>query len=89
MSPSLTLGSQNSSNEDILKVGLIGVGLRGTNHLNNLLYRKDVIINSICDVDPNRIKIALTKILAAGKKKPKIFGSNDYDYRNLLNLKKY
>ncbi len=69
-----------------LKVGLIGVGLRGTNHLNNLLDRDDVIVTAICDTDPRRIKIATDIITKKGGKKPLVFGKNDYDYRNLLEL---
>ncbi len=72
---------------DKLRVGLIGVGLRGTNHLNNLLLRKDAVITAICDIDPDRIALNLGLIAKAGKEKPKTFGSDDYDYRNLLELK--
>lgn len=70
-----------------LKVGLIGVGLRGTNHLNNLLKREDVNITAICDIDPKRIELSLKSIEKADKKTPKTFGSNEYDYRNLLQSK--
>ncbi|MCL4107794.1 UNVERIFIED_CONTAM: hypothetical protein GTU68_027179 [Idotea baltica] len=67
-----------------LNIGLIGVGLRGTNHLNNLLKRDDVVIRSICDIDPKRISIAQEKIKEAGQSEAKVFGKDDYDYRNLL-----
>ncbi len=70
-----------------LNVGLIGVGERGNNHLSNLLLRKDVNVTAICDIDANRIEEAKNKMIKAGKKAPKTFGSNDYDYRNLLDLK--
>ncbi len=86
MMPNLTFGANKSKTEK-LKVGLIGVGLRGTNHLNNLLSREDVLITAICDIDSRRIKIALDHIEKAGEKKPEIFGDNDLDYRNLLDLK--
>ena len=82
--PNLTF-SFNSSEK--LKVGMIGVGLRGTNHLNNLLLRDDILITAICDIDPKRIKIAVDDIVKSGNKKPLVFGSNDFDYRNLLALK--
>lgn len=85
--PHTSFGLSNSNKMDKLKIGLVGVGLRGTNHLNNVLLRKDVLVTAICDIDPNRISIALDKISKAGKKKPQVFGSNDYDYRNLLALK--
>jgi len=87
MSPSLSFGATDPFKDKKLKVGLIGVGLRGTNHLNNVLLRDDVIVTAICDVDPRRIKIALDRVDKAGKKKPKVFGNNDLDYRNLLELK--
>ena len=86
VAPSLTFGFNNGSIQK-LKVGLIGVGLRGTNHLNNVLLRDDVLVTAICDIDPNRINIALDKIEKAGQEKPEVFGDNDYDYRNLLALK--
>lgn len=83
--PNFTFGTNMSKEK--LKVGLIGVGLRGTDHLNNLLHRDDVLVTAVCDIDPNRISIALDKIEKAGQKKPVVFGSSDYDYRNLLELK--
>ncbi len=70
-----------------LNVGLIGVGERGTNHLSNLLLRKDVNVTAICDIDANRLDAAKARMAKAGKKAPKTFGNSDYDYRNLLELK--
>jgi len=87
MVPNLSFGLSNNNKGDKLRVGLIGVGLRGTNHLNNVLQREDVLVTAICDVDPNRISIALGKIEEAGQKKPEVFGNSDLDYRNLLDLK--
>ncbi len=86
MVPNLSFGMLRGINGDKLRVGLIGVGLRGTNHLNNVLHRDDVLVTAICDIDPRRISIALDKINKAGQKKPTIFGNSDYDYRNLLEL---
>ena len=79
-------GKFTNSNTENLNLGFIGVGLRGTNHLNNMLQRDDVNVTAICDIDPDRIDIALGKISDAGQPKPKVFGKNDYDYRNLLDL---
>jgi predicted dehydrogenase len=87
MIPKLTFSQSIGLNTDKLRIGMIGVGLRGTNHLNNVLRRDDVVVTAICDVDPNRISIALDKIDKAGQNKPAVFGDNDLDYRNLLDLK--
>lgn len=82
-----SFASKLYSPADKLNVALIGVGLRGTNHLQNLLLRKDINVVAICDIDPKRISIAKDLITKEGAKEPLIFGSNDYDYRNLLELK--
>tara|TARA_R110002049_G_scaffold51189_3_gene144977 strand:- start:22321 stop:23691 length:1371 start_codon:yes stop_codon:yes gene_type:complete len=85
--PSLSFGSGFKLNQEKLKLAFIGVGLRGTNHLSNALQRKDIEITAICDLDSNRIDIALSMIKDAGHKAPKVFGKNNLDYRNLLGLR--
>lgn len=87
MSPSIAFGFNINKTDIKLKVGLIGVGLRGANHLQNLLLRDDVTIAAICDIDPNRIKIAQDLISKKSKERPKVFNEGEYDYKNLLGLK--
>lgn len=86
LAPSLSLG-QNNLFKSTLNVGLIGVGLRGTNHLTNLIQRDDINITAICDIDPTRIAIAKEHLTKAGEKAPKVFGKDNYDYRNMLQEK--
>jgi predicted dehydrogenase len=83
LAPGIAYSSLRSPQEK-LNVALIGVGLRGTNHLVNLLQRKDTSITAICDIDPKRISIAKEHIAKAGFPVPKVFGKDEYDYRNLL-----
>ena len=85
--PEVLLGKQKSPFTEKLNIGLIGVGLRGTAHLKNLLNRDDIKVVAICDIDPKRIEIAQAIFESSGLEKPKVFGKNDYDYRNLLELK--
>ena len=84
--PHSVMGFSTASTAKNLKMGIIGVGLRGTEHLKNLLLRKDIEIMAVCDVDPNRIKIADELIQKAGRKPARSFGSDELDYRNLLNM---
>ena len=86
LAPQFTFGTGLNTNKEKLNVGLIGVGLRGTNHLNNVLLRDDVNVVAICDIDDNRISIAQEIIEKHEKKKAQVFGKDDYDYRNLLAL---
>jgi len=85
--PNLASAMYTPDTKKELNVGLIGVGLRGTNHLRNLLSRTDVQITALCDVDPERLTLGKKLLSEAGKKAPAIFGNGSYDYLNLLALK--
>ncbi len=87
VAPSISFGSPFKAANDKLQIGIIGLGLRGTNHLQNALKRDDVMVTAIADVDPARIVIAQKAIAEAGGKPAKVFGKNDLDYRNLLALR--
>ncbi|WP_372944830.1 Gfo/Idh/MocA family protein [Muriicola sp.] len=82
--PQYMAGMQQSTVKEELRVGLIGVGLRGTNHLRNLLQRKDVRVTAICDIDPDRITLCEALIREMGKSRAKVYGRSDQDYLNLL-----
>lgn len=69
------------------RIAFIGLGLRGCNHLNNLLQRDDVIIPAICDIDPARIAIAQKMITDKGLPKAMVFKEHEYSYRFLLEQK--
>ena len=84
--PSMPFASPVRISGKKLRVGFIGVGLRGTNHVNNVLLRKDVEVAAICDIDSKRVEIALKMVADSGGAKPKVFGDSDFDYRNLLAL---
>ncbi|WKN44189.1 Gfo/Idh/MocA family protein [Tunicatimonas pelagia] len=84
--PGISKAGFSSASINKLNVGLIGIGLRGTNHLNNLLLRDDINIAAICDVDDTRVQLNLESIKKKGCPAPKVFGKDEYDYRNLLEL---
>ena len=83
LAPNMAFGMASSKKEK-LHLALIGVGLRGTNHLTNLLQREDVVIVAICDIDSKRIELCLDLIKKSSQPTPKIFGKDTMDYRNLL-----
>ncbi len=78
--PSILFGKDDRK----VKMGLIGTGLRGRNHLNLLLRREDVDLRAICDTDPEAIKAAQKMITDAGKKEVTAYSNGDYDFRNML-----
>src|SRR5688572_30427683 len=83
LAPSLAFGKVSAPPAQT-KIGLIGVGLRGTNHLKNLLKRTDVLIPAICDIDPERIKIGLDLIEKAGFKKPQVYSQGSEAFREMV-----
>ncbi len=70
-----------------VKMALIGVGLRGQNHLELLLTREDVEIVAICDISDVMLKTAKEMINKSGKKMPQIFTGDNYAWKKMLELK--
>jgi len=66
------------------RIGFIGVGLRGRNHLNNLLMRDDVVIPAICDINPQALEKAQGMITGKGLKRVATYGDNEYSYLEML-----
>ena len=66
-----------------VRLGFIGVGLRGQNHLEMAMYRPDVEVVAICDIDPKAIDIALKMISDKGRPVPAVYGKTEKDFENL------
>ena len=69
-----------------VRLGFIGVGLRGTWHLKNALERDDIEVKAICDIDSDRNKIAQAMIAKAGQK-ARVFDRDEHAYRSLLEMR--
>ncbi len=69
-----------------VKIGLIGLGERGQNHLEVLLKREDIEIIALCDIDKNVLEIALSMLKKAEKSLPKLFSNGEFDYENLAQM---
>ena len=81
----LPTGSILSDNTKV-KIGIIGVGLRGQDHLALLLKRDDTEVVAICDVQENMLSMAKKLFTDAKKPLPKIFTGSNYAYLDLLNI---
>ena len=68
---------------DVVRVGVIGVGGRGTGMLGNFLALEHVQVNAICDVVKEKAVHAQGLVEKAGQKKPEIYTSGDHDFENL------
>ncbi len=67
-----------------VRIGIIGVGLRGQSHLDMLLRRDDVLVTAFADPDKDMLAAALNMVKEAGKAAPAVFSNGNEDYLNLL-----
>jgi predicted dehydrogenase len=84
--PSSNLFASQPQNR--LRVGMIGVGLRGQGHLDLLLRRSDVDIVAICDIDERMLKSSKDRISKSGKKVPPIYSEGKYAWQKMLEKEK-
>lgn len=75
------------SKDEKLRLGFIGVGLRGQSHLELALRRNDVTVVAICDIQQRMIDMCKKRIADSGKSMPAIIMDGPYGYRKLLENK--
>ncbi|GIL24578.1 MAG: alpha-N-acetylgalactosaminidase [Bacteroidota bacterium] len=83
--PSTVLLSKDKAAK--VKLGFIGVGLRGQNHLDLALRRADIDVVAICDVQQRMIDMSLALVTKSGKPKPQVIMDGPYGYKKLLENK--
>lgn len=79
--------SQLFAQQQKVRLGIIGVGLRGQNHLDNALRRSDVEVTAICDIDERMLQMAGNLIKKSGKPAPKIYKGDPNAWKKLVELK--
>ncbi|MBY0435270.1 MAG: Gfo/Idh/MocA family oxidoreductase, partial [Cyclobacteriaceae bacterium] len=70
-----------------LRLGFIGVGLRGQGHLELALQRNDVDVVALCDVQQRMMDMSLQLVTKSGKPKPQVILDGPYGYKKLLENK--
>lgn len=80
--PNINFGKKQE--EKKVRLGFIGVGLRGRNHLEMAMFRDDVEINAICDIDSNSIAESLKLLKAKGRKEPILYQKGERDFENMV-----
>lgn len=76
-----------SAKDNKVKMAIIGVGLRGQNHLELLLQREDVDLVAICDIDDRMLSKSKEMINKSGKKMPQVFTGDIYAWQKMLAIK--
>jgi predicted dehydrogenase len=70
-----------------VRLGFIGVGMRGQNHLELALRRADVDVVAICDMQQRMIDMSLDLVSKSGKPKPQVINEGSQGYKKLLENK--
>ena len=69
---------------DVVRLGIIGVGLRGTETLKEFLAVENVVVNAVCDVVKDKCTRAAQLVEKAGQKTPAIYASGERDFEKLV-----
>lgn len=67
----------------LVRVGFVGCGLQGTEHIKNLLDIEGVELRGVCDIVPEKTERAQRLAKDAGKREPKAFTRGPRDFERL------
>jgi predicted dehydrogenase len=67
-----------------VRLAVLGTGNRGRGLLSSLLTMNGVEIPALCDIQPKNLELALQLVEQAGRKRPEGYGTDETDYRRLL-----
>ncbi len=73
----------NAMDEGTVRIGMVGVGGRGTGLLQTLLQIPGVRIPAVCDIVEDRAKQAQAVVEQAGGARPEAYTRGDHDYERL------
>jgi predicted dehydrogenase len=68
---------------DVVRLGIVGVGLRGTSVLNEFLAIDKVQINAVCDIVNDKCLRAAQLVEKVGQKRPAIYSNGELDFERL------
>lgn len=69
-----------------VRMGIIGVGGRGTSLMHDLLAIDNVEVKAVCDLVPEKVEHAQKAVTDAGQAKPAGFSKGEWDFKNLTQL---
>src|SRR5438552_11432919 len=69
---------------EVVRVGLIGYGGRGTSLLHDLLGIPGVTVGAVCDLVKDRVERAQAAVEKAGQKRPAGYSAGETDFENLV-----
>jgi predicted dehydrogenase len=76
-----------ASAETKVRIGVIGTGMRGQDHLEMLMGRKDVDVVAICDIDSRMLAMVKDTVTKKSQKMPQVITGDVYAWKKLLEIK--
>ncbi len=67
----------------VVRIGFVGCGLQGTEHIKNLLDIDGVELRAVCDIVPEKTERAQKHAREAGRREPKAFSRGPRDFERL------
>src|SRR5258707_6258645 len=83
LAPSPSMADVPFTAIDKVRVGLVGVGARGSEHVRILLAIDSVELTALCDIVPEQVAKAQKRARDAGQKEPAAYTVGERDFENL------
>ena len=77
------LAAQSSSSDKRVKLGFVGIGGRGSYHLDAALGIPGVEVKALCEIQEDRLERARSWVEEAGQAAPRLYGRGMTDYERL------
>ena len=75
--------AQSGEEQELLRIGFVGVGARGSNLLKVLLEIEAVQIKSLCDIRADRVARAQRWVTDAGQAEPSAYTRGEFDFQRM------
>lgn len=67
-----------------INIGFVGTGLRGQNHINNILQLDHVVSSCFCDIDPEAVKLTTELYAKHHHPTPKVYSGDVHAFKEML-----
>lgn len=68
---------------DVVRIGFVGLGGMGTNHIRNLLRIEGVQIKAVCDIVPEKVERVKRMVKSAGQPEPTGYDKGEWDFKRM------
>lgn len=68
---------------ECVRIGFVGVGGMGTNHVQQLLEVPGAVIQAVCDIVPDKVARAQEIVVQAGQPRPTAYDRGPWDFKRL------